>query len=142
MPFLNGQIQFPSRLPDHLQPGHGVQYIQPGHCSVGIRGCLSDYKAILLIWMKIPVRYIEAHYHWAVSGTDCKNMLKKSSDPHLALLNYRATYPLPWWKRNPVELLMGPVIRSRISCTIIMPDIVLLALYVFTSSTSRYQCEV
>ena len=36
-----------------------VQYVQPGHCSVGIGGCLSDYKAILLC--KIPVRHIEAH---------------------------------------------------------------------------------
>ncbi len=35
-----------------------------------------------------------------------KNMLKKSSDPHLALLNYRAT-PLPWCHRSPAELLMG-----------------------------------
>ena len=35
-----------------------------------------------------------------------KNLLKKSQDPYLTLLNYRAT-PLSWCGRSPTELLMG-----------------------------------
>ena len=35
-----------------------------------------------------------------------KKMLKQSTDPYLAILNYRAT-PLPWCKLSPAELLMG-----------------------------------
>ncbi len=42
-----------------------------------------------------------------------KKMLKKSSDPCLALLNYRAT-PLPWCKLSPAQLLMGRPLRTRV----------------------------
>ena len=40
-----------------------------------------------------------------------KRLLKKSRDPHLALLVYRAT-PFPWCGLSPAELLMGRKIRS------------------------------
>ena len=40
-------------------------------------------------------------------------MLTRSSDPYIALLNYRAT-PLPWCQRSPAELLMGRRLRTRI----------------------------
>ena len=40
-----------------------------------------------------------------------KQLLKKSEDPFLALLSYRAT-PFPWCGLSPAELLMGRKIRS------------------------------
>jgi hypothetical protein len=42
-----------------------------------------------------------------------KRLLKRASDPYLALLNYRAT-PLPWCQRSPAELLMGRPLRTCI----------------------------
>ena len=42
-----------------------------------------------------------------------KRLLKNSSDPHVALLSYRAT-PLPWCGLSPAQLLMGRHIRSNI----------------------------
>ncbi len=38
-------------------------------------------------------------------------MIKQSTDPYLALLNYRAT-PLPWYKLSPAELLMGRCLKT------------------------------
>ena len=45
----------------------------------------------------------------AVQTVKC--MIKQSTDPYLALLNYRAT-PLPWCKLSPAELLMGRRLRT------------------------------
>ena len=45
-----------------------------------------------------------------------KNLLKKSQDPYLTLLNYRAT-PLSWCGRSPTELLMGRKVRTTLPQT-------------------------
>ena len=45
-----------------------------------------------------------------------KMMMKKSQDPHLALLSYRST-PHPWCGRSPAELCMGRNLRSTIPLT-------------------------
>ena len=45
-----------------------------------------------------------------------KRMFKKSKDPHVALLSYRAT-PLPWCELSPAELSMGRRIRTSIPQT-------------------------
>ena len=45
-----------------------------------------------------------------------KNLLKKSQDPYLTLLNYRAT-PLSWCGRSPTELLMGRKERTTLPQT-------------------------
>jgi len=42
-----------------------------------------------------------------------KNLLKKCSDPHLALLSYQTT-PLPFCNYSPAQLLMGRCLRSSI----------------------------
>ena len=42
-----------------------------------------------------------------------KNLLRKSEDPHLALLCYRST-PLPWCNITPTELLMGRKVRTNL----------------------------
>ena len=42
-----------------------------------------------------------------------KKLLKKSADPHLALLSYRAT-PLHWCRLSPAELLMGRRVRTTL----------------------------
>ena len=42
-----------------------------------------------------------------------KRLLKKSSDPHMALLIYRST-PLNWCGYSPAELLMGRRLRSNL----------------------------
>ena len=42
-----------------------------------------------------------------------KKLLKQSSDPHLAILSFRAT-PLPWCGLSPSELLMGRQIRTTV----------------------------
>lgn len=42
-----------------------------------------------------------------------KRMLKQSTDPYLAILNYRAT-PLPWCKLSPAELLMGRRLKTQV----------------------------
>ena len=42
-----------------------------------------------------------------------KRLLKRSSDPYLAFLHYRAT-PFPWCQRSPAELLMGGRLRTSI----------------------------
>ena len=45
-----------------------------------------------------------------------KGILKKSEDPHLGLLSYRAT-PMPWCGLSPAELLMGRKIRTTVPQT-------------------------
>ena len=45
-----------------------------------------------------------------------KRLLKKSEDPFLALLSYRAT-PLPWCNFSPAELLMGRQLRTTVPQT-------------------------
>ena len=45
-----------------------------------------------------------------------KRMLKKSSDPHVAVLSYRAT-PHPWCGFSPAELCMGRRIRTTVPQT-------------------------
>ena len=45
-----------------------------------------------------------------------KHLLKQSSDPYLALLNYRAT-PLPWCNLSPAELSMGRHLRTLVPQT-------------------------
>ena len=42
-----------------------------------------------------------------------KNLLKDSTDHHMALLTYRST-PFPWCNLSPAKLLMGRRIRSNI----------------------------
>ena len=42
-----------------------------------------------------------------------KRMLKQSTDPYLATLNYRAI-PSPWCKLSPAELLMGRRLRTQV----------------------------
>ena len=42
-----------------------------------------------------------------------KGILKNSTDPHLAVLSYRAT-PMPWCGLSPSELLMGRRIRTTV----------------------------
>ena len=58
------------------------------------------------------------HYHQANGLAErtvrtIKAMLKKSSDPYLALLSYRAT-PLPWYQLSPAQLLMGRTLRTDV----------------------------
>ena len=52
-----------------------------------------------------------------------KNMLKKSTDPHIAVLSYRAT-PHPWCGYSPAELCMGRRIRTAVpqSNAILIPQ--------------------
>lgn len=45
-----------------------------------------------------------------------KEMLRKSKDPYVALLSYRAT-PLPWCKLSPAELCMGRKVRTTVPQT-------------------------
>ena len=45
-----------------------------------------------------------------------KHILRKSDDPYLALLSYRAT-PLPWCNLSPSELLMGRRLRTTLPQT-------------------------
>ena len=42
-----------------------------------------------------------------------KGMFKKSQDPHIAVLSYRAT-PIPWCGYSPAELCMGRRIRTAV----------------------------
>ena len=58
------------------------------------------------------------HYHQSNGQAEravrtVKSLLSNSSDPYLALLNYRAS-PLPWCGLSPAELLMGRVIRTDV----------------------------
>ena len=52
-----------------------------------------------------------------------KTMLKKSQDPHIAVLSYRAT-PHPWCGYSPAELCMGRRIRTAVpqSNTMLIPQ--------------------
>ena len=42
-----------------------------------------------------------------------KQLLRSAPDPYLTLLSYRAT-PIPWYFRNPGELLMGRQMRTDV----------------------------
>ena len=52
-----------------------------------------------------------------------KNLLRDSSDPYMALLNYRTTQ-FPWCNLSPAELLMGRQLRSNLPQvnTTLIPD--------------------
>ncbi len=45
-----------------------------------------------------------------------KGMMRNASDPHLAVLSYRAT-PMPWCGLSPSELLMGRRLRTTVPQT-------------------------
>ena len=54
-----------------------------------------------------------------------KNMLKKSSDPHITVLSYRAT-PHPWCGYSPAELCMGrricPTVKCNVDSSVVLPE--------------------
>ena len=60
--------------------------------------------------------YAQSNGHVERAVRTIKGMLKKSKDPYLAVLSYRAT-PHPWCGRNPAELCMGRNIRSTVPQT-------------------------
>ena len=62
--------------------------------------------------------YPRSNGHAERSVQTVKNILRKSSDPLLAMLIYRST-PLPWCKLSPAELLMGRKLRTNLP---ILPD--------------------
>lgn len=62
--------------------------------------------------------YPRSNGHAERSVQTVKNILRKASDPLLAMLIYRST-PLPWCKLSPAELLMGRKLRTNLP---ILPD--------------------
>ena len=95
-------------IPETVHSDNGPQYAS--------REFSSFAKQYCFVRLTSSPRYPQSNGQAERTVQTVKHMLKKSSDPHQALLNYRAT-PLPWCKRSPAELLMGRVIRSRIPCT-------------------------
>ena len=61
-------------------------------------------------------RYAQSNGHVERAVLTIKGMLKKSKDPYLAVLSYRAT-PHPWCGRSPAELCMGRNICSTVPQT-------------------------
>ena len=61
-------------------------------------------------------RYAQSNGQVERAVCTIKAMLKKSKDPYIAILSYRAT-PLPWCARSPAELCMGRKIRSTVPQT-------------------------
>ena len=61
-------------------------------------------------------RYLQSNGFVERGVKTVKNLLKKSQDPYLTLLNYRAT-PLSWCGRSPTELLMGRKVRTTLPQT-------------------------
>ncbi len=63
------------------------------------------------------IKHITSSPHYPQSngayGSVIKSILKKSVDPHLAILSYRAT-PMQWCGLSPSELSMGRKIRTTI----------------------------
>ena len=61
-------------------------------------------------------RYAQSNGQVERTVQTIKRMMKKSSDPHLAVLSYRAT-PHPWCGWSPAELCMGRRIRTTVPQT-------------------------
>ena len=58
-------------------------------------------------------RYPQANGQAERAVQTMKNLMKKSTEPYLALLSYRTT-PLAWCNRSPAELLMGRKLRTTL----------------------------
>ena len=61
-------------------------------------------------------RYLQSNGQAERMVQTVKQMLRRSKDPHMALLSYRAT-AMPWCNLSPAELLMGRRIRTLVPQT-------------------------